>query len=96
MTGEAEPTTSVLRGLARNPAAPDEVLLRLLALWPDQAYAGLSRRAELPPRVRDAMPRHPSPRVRGALAARPAVDARTRAALLADPAWRVRLLDRPA
>ncbi|SCL21456.1 hypothetical protein GA0074692_1180 [Micromonospora pallida] len=81
----------MLRGLARNPAAPVDVLLRLVEAWPEQACEGLRRRRVLPLPVRDAMLRHPSPRVRAALAAHPHVDAVARAELLADPVWRVRL-----
>jgi HEAT repeat protein len=81
----------LLRGLAKNPAAPIDVLLRLLERRPEQVCEGLRRRRELPPPVRDAMLHHPSPRIRGALAAHPQVDPRARAKLLADPAWRVRM-----
>ncbi|GGO21882.1 hypothetical protein GCM10011576_40630 [Micromonospora parathelypteridis] len=81
----------LLGGLARNPAAPTDVLLRLVERWPEQVCEGLRRRRELPPPVRDAMLHHPSPRIRGALATHPQVDPLARAQLLADPAWRVRL-----
>ncbi|MEU7575321.1 hypothetical protein [Micromonospora sp. NPDC049240] len=81
----------LLRGLARNPAAPVYALLRLVDSWPEQVCDGLRRRRELPPPVRDAMLHHSSPRIRGALAAHPQVDALARAKLLADPAWRVRM-----
>lgn len=81
----------LLRGLARNPVAPVNVLLRLVDSWPEQACDGLRRRRELPPPVRDAMLHHPSPRIRGALATHPQVDPLARAKLLADPAWRVRM-----
>ncbi|MET8307144.1 hypothetical protein [Micromonospora sp. NPDC005173] len=67
------------------------MLLRLVETWPEQVCEGLRRRRELPPPVRDAMLRHPSPRIRGALAAHPGVDPLVRAKLLADPAWRVRI-----
>ncbi|MEV7988346.1 hypothetical protein [Micromonospora sp. NPDC085948] len=83
--------SSLLAGLARNPAAPIDVLLRLVEMWPEQACEGLRRRRELLPPVRDAMLRHPSPTIRGALASHPQVDPLARAHLLADPAWRVRL-----
>jgi hypothetical protein len=85
------PSPPRLRGLARNPAAPIDVLLRLLNTRPELVCEGLRRRHELPPPVHDAMLHHPSPRIRGALAAHPQVDPRTRAALLADPEWRVRV-----
>ncbi|RZT78789.1 hypothetical protein EV382_1982 [Micromonospora violae] len=83
--------SSLLGGLARNPAAPTDVLLRLVERWPEQVCEGLQRRRELPPPVRDAMLRHPSPRIRGALATHPQVDPLARTRLLADPVWRVRL-----
>ncbi|WP_433261927.1 hypothetical protein ACQPWR_21290 [Micromonospora vinacea] len=59
--------------------------------WPEQVCEGLRRRRELPAPVRDAMLRHPSPRIRGALATHSQVDPLARTQLLADPAWRVRL-----
>ncbi|MEU8207881.1 hypothetical protein AB0B85_01635 [Micromonospora sp. NPDC049044] len=96
MTGDAwldgSPSPSpLLRGLARNPAAPVDVLLRLLDSWPEQVCDGLLHRRELPPPVRDAMLHHPSPRIRRALAAHPQVDPLARTTLLADPEWRVRM-----
>ncbi|MEH1167748.1 hypothetical protein V6V47_20420 [Micromonospora sp. CPCC 205539] len=90
MINERRPARSP-RGLARNPAAPVGVLLRLIEAWPDEAAAGLVDRRELPPLVQDAMLRHPSPLIRGALASHAQVDPQIRATLLADPAWRVRL-----
>ncbi|MFC4110770.1 hypothetical protein ACFOX0_33270, partial [Micromonospora zhanjiangensis] len=77
--------------LARNPAAPVDVLLRLLETAPDDIAGTLGRRPDLPPPVRDAMLRHLSPRIRGALAAHPRVDPQAREVLLADPQWRVRI-----
>lgn len=81
----------LLRGLARNLAAPADVLLRLVTTWPEQACEGLRRRRELPPPVRNAMLHHPSHRIRGALATHAQVDPLARARLLADPAWQVRI-----
>lgn len=81
----------LLRGLARNPAASIDVLLRLLATWPEQVCEGLRCRRELPAPVRDVMLRHPSPRIRGALATHPQVDPQARVKLLTDPVWRVRM-----
>ncbi|MFI7599143.1 hypothetical protein [Actinoplanes sp. NPDC049681] len=79
-----EPTgTPVMRGLARNPAAPVDVLLRLLREHDDAVPAALRRRADLPEPVIEAMLRHPAARVRGALAA----------ARHLDPAVRLRLVD---
>jgi hypothetical protein len=96
MTGDAwsdrcPSPSALLRGLARNPAAPTEVLLRLVETWPEQVCEGLRRRSELPPPVREAMLRHPSPRIRAALATHEQVDPAARAELLADPEWRVRM-----
>jgi hypothetical protein len=95
MTGDAwldEPgTPPLLRGLVHNPAVPVPVLLRLLETRPGEICAGLRSRPELPEAVSGAMLRHPSARIRGALAAHPAVDPRTRAVLLSDPEWKVRL-----
>ncbi|MGC4782521.1 hypothetical protein ACLQ3A_12820 [Micromonospora zamorensis] len=93
MIGDAwfDRCSSLPAGLARNPAAPTDVLLRLVDLWPEQVCEGLRLRRELPPPVRDAMLHHPSPRVRGALATHPQVDPLARTQLLADPVWRVRL-----
>ncbi|WP_369143229.1 hypothetical protein [Streptomyces sp. R44] len=75
-------------GLASNPAAPADVLLRLLAT-PDGhdwiAYR-LSWRASLPDSVAEALLHHPERRVRARLAESPA----------ADPGLRARLLDGPA
>ncbi|MEU1587046.1 hypothetical protein [Micromonospora sp. NPDC005710] len=87
----------LLGGLAMNPAAPADVLLRLIEGWPEEACDGLSRRRELPPPVRDAMLHHPSPRIRGALAAHPQVDPSARTRMLADPVgWmRRRAFGRP-
>ncbi len=94
MTGDAwsdrTPSPPLLRGIALNPSAPTQVLSRLLEAWPEQVCEGLRRRRDLPAPVRAAMLRHPSPRIRGALACHPEVDAAARAALLADPDRRVR------
>ncbi|MGC9665552.1 hypothetical protein ACNTMW_03240 [Planosporangium sp. 12N6] len=81
----------LLRGLARNPASPIDVLLRLVAEYPEQVRDGLRRRRDIPPPLRDAMLRHPSPRIRGALATHVRLDPETRAVLLADPDYLVRM-----
>lgn len=102
MTGDASldrcSSPRTLGGLARNPAAPTDLLLRLVKMWPEQVCEGLERRRELPPPVRDAMLHHPLPRIRSALATHSQVDAPSRAQLLADPEWRVRMraFGRPA
>ncbi|MFG3604817.1 hypothetical protein [Micromonospora chersina] len=79
----------VARGLAGNPAAPLDVLLRLLDNHPEAVPAAFRRRADLPPAVVAAATRHPSARVRGALAANPHVDPAIRLRLLDDPDHRV-------
>ncbi|MEV4941842.1 hypothetical protein [Streptomyces zaomyceticus] len=75
-------------GLASNPAAPADVLLRVLALddGNDWIARRLSWRASLPDSVAEAMLHHPRRRVRALLAESAA----------ADPALRARLLDGPA
>ncbi|MEU4712900.1 hypothetical protein AB0F73_04445 [Micromonospora purpureochromogenes] len=73
----------VARGLAGNPAAPFDVLLRLLDDHAEAVPAAFRRRADLPPAVVAAAMRHPLARVRGALAANRHID----------PALRLRLLD---
>ncbi|MFI8767117.1 hypothetical protein ACIGN6_19705 [Streptomyces sp. NPDC053792] len=75
-------------GLASNPAAPADVLLRLLALddGDDWIAYRLSWRSSLPDSVAEAMLHHPRRRVRTLLAESAA----------ADPELRARLLDGPA
>ncbi|WP_086827854.1 hypothetical protein [Streptomyces sp. NRRL B-24572] len=77
-----------LDGLASNPAAPADVLLRLLALYDGDDWIArrLSWRASLPDSVAEAMLHHPERRVRGLLAESAA----------AAPELRARLLDGPA
>ncbi|MFD5563536.1 hypothetical protein [Kitasatospora griseola] len=78
-------------GLAINPAAPSEVLVRLLndtsegegASWP-------ARRPELPDRVLEAALRHPHWWVRAALAERPGLSPAVLAVLAGDRERRVR------
>ncbi|MBO3743120.1 hypothetical protein [Actinoplanes flavus] len=79
---------AVLEGMAENPAAPVDELLRR---WPEATVAGLWRRATLPMPVQEAMMAHPLRAFRSALAVHPDVDPRIRARLLGDADWRVRL-----
>ncbi|HWS37578.1 MAG TPA: hypothetical protein VN408_33215 [Actinoplanes sp.] len=81
MIVEAPIVTTLLRGLARNPSAPVEILLELI-------------RREVPPEVlprevQEAMLAHPSPGIRAALAGNPGIDVDIRGRLLADPECRV-------
>lgn len=77
------------RGLAQNPAAPVEVLLRLLDRWPEVACEGLARRPALPEALQNAMVQHPNRLVRRTLARHLAVTPSLRERLLADPDWQV-------
>ncbi|OKJ14009.1 hypothetical protein AMK19_11770 [Kitasatospora sp. CB01950] len=80
-----------LAGLAANPAAPPEVLRRLLDDTAEGDGAGwLARRPELPDGVLEAALGHPDWRVRAALAERPALDPAVLTALAADRDRRVR------
>ncbi|MFH8371009.1 translation initiation factor 2 [Streptomyces sp. NPDC018031] len=86
--------TTLLGGLAVNPAAPADLLLRLLEpgypeyedVWPALA----ARRARFPEEVAAAIVAHPDRRVRGALARNPFVDPEVRGLLVNDPDWLVR------
>jgi hypothetical protein len=80
-------STSLVRGLAQNPAVPIDVLLLLLQTWPEQAGDGLRRRRELPVPVQNALVHHPLPSVRRMLAKHPDVDPQIRGQLLTDPDW---------
>ncbi|MFJ5927440.1 hypothetical protein ACIQF6_33095 [Kitasatospora sp. NPDC092948] len=78
-------------GLAANPAAPSEVLVRLLNDTADGAGASwLARRPELPGCVRETALRHPHWWVRAALAERPELEPPVLAVLAADRERRVR------
>nr|WP_275563984.1 hypothetical protein [Kitasatospora sp. SID7827] len=78
-------------GLAANPGAPAEVLLRLLDEGAEPGEPGwLARRPALPERVLEAALRHPRWPVRAALAERPGLPAPALAELAADRERRVR------
>ncbi|WP_431045733.1 translation initiation factor 2 [Streptomyces sp. P1-3] len=90
--------TALLDGLAVNPAAPADLLLRLLEPEHESAWSALaSRRASFPEEVTAAIVTHPHPRVRGALARNPFVDPEVRGLVVDDPEWlvRARLAGRP-
>ncbi|GAB2585191.1 hypothetical protein Aab01nite_53180 [Paractinoplanes abujensis] len=81
----------VLRGLAQNPAIPDEGLLRLLRDWPVPVARGLESRAGLPLIVQERMAAHPERQVRAAVARSAWADPAVQDRLLQDPDWRVRM-----
>ncbi|MFI9045969.1 translation initiation factor 2 [Streptomyces sp. NPDC053427] len=90
--------TALLDGLAVNPAALADLLLRLLEPQYASAWRALaSRRASFPAEVTTAIVTHPHPRVRRALACNPFVDPEVRGLLVDDPDWfvRTRLAARP-
>ena len=80
---------TLVRGLARNPSAPADVLLRLLDAAPGPACAGLAGCRDLPRAVQEAMACRLAVAVRIALAGHPRVEPGIRRRLLADPDWRV-------
>jgi hypothetical protein len=81
----------LVRGLARNPAVPADVLIRLVREWPEAMSWALRDRAVLPDTLQDEMGGHPSWRIRATLGDHPGVRPDWRVRLLADPDWRVRL-----
>ncbi|MGW0582088.1 hypothetical protein ACWD25_40565, partial [Streptomyces sp. NPDC002920] len=87
---EADLPTRRLAGLALNPSAPEDVLLRLLADAPLAARMVLCRDRDLPVAVVDAVIDHPDTRTRSFLARNPHVDPAQRARLVDDPEWLVR------
>ncbi|MEU0005249.1 hypothetical protein ABZ079_13375 [Streptomyces sp. NPDC006314] len=87
---EADLATRRLAGLALNPSAPQDVLLRLLAEAPSVVRMVLCRDRDLPAAVVDAVIEHPDPRTRGFLAVNPHVEPDQRARLADDPDWIVR------
>lgn len=86
----ATPAERRLAGLALNPAAPDDVLLRLLAGGSAAVRMALCRDRALPDSVADAVVDHPDPYTRSFLARNPHAGPEQRARLVDDPAWFVR------
>ncbi|GAA4983833.1 hypothetical protein [Kitasatospora paranensis] len=79
-----------LAGLALNPSAGTDVLLRLLACDSAAVRMILCRDRDLPPEVVDAVLLHPDHRTRSFFAANPHVDPARRAELVDDEHWLVR------
>ncbi|MEU5535846.1 hypothetical protein [Streptomyces sp. NPDC020362] len=90
MWDEADLPTRRLAGLALNPSASEEVLLRLLADAPLAVRMVLCRDRDLPEAVVDAVVEHPDRRTRGFFAENPHVDPAQRGRLVDDPDWIVR------
>ncbi|MFI9803013.1 hypothetical protein ACIHEJ_01305 [Streptomyces sp. NPDC052301] len=87
---EADLPARRLAGLALNPSATPDVLLRLLREAPLAARMVLCRDRDLPTEVVDAVIEHPDRRTRGFFAVNPHVDPAQRARLVDDPDWFVR------
>ncbi|MFC9845355.1 hypothetical protein ACFWFF_25305 [Streptomyces sp. NPDC060223] len=79
-----------LAGVALNPSAPDDILLRLLADGPAAVRMVLCRDRILPDAVVDAVIEHPDKYTRSFFARNPHVDPAQRVRLLHDPDWFVR------
>lgn len=75
----------LLSGVAANPAAPVEVLLRLLTPAAAACWDSLCRDRDLPVELVDAVLTHPDPKPRRSLARNPHVDPAQRARLIDDP-----------
>ncbi|WP_329385323.1 hypothetical protein OG625_25270 [Streptomyces sp. NBC_01351] len=79
-----------LRGVAANPAAPPDVLIRLLDPAARAAWTTLCEERDLPPAVVEAVLAHPEHTVRRAFARNPHADPAQRGRLVHDPDGRVR------
>ncbi|GAA3048677.1 hypothetical protein GCM10017562_08710 [Streptomyces roseofulvus] len=79
-----------LRGVAAHPAAPAEVLTRLLDPAGRSAWTTLCQERDLPEDVVDAVVTHPDPAVRRAFARNPHVAPAQRGRLVRDPSGLVR------
>ncbi|MFD9035704.1 translation initiation factor 2 [Streptomyces sp. NPDC059567] len=83
--------SATLQGLAANPAAPVDVLLRLLDSGDGAVHSSLCRsRREIPDEVVAAILTHPNPRTRGGLARNPYVSGELRGRVVDDEFWLVR------
>ncbi|MFC8537110.1 hypothetical protein ACFUJY_24775 [Streptomyces sp. NPDC057249] len=93
----ATPAERRLAGLALNPAAPEDILLRLLAGESAAVRMVLCRDRALPEAVVDAVVAHPDPYTRSFLARSRHAEPEQRARLVDDPDWFVRahLADNP-
>ncbi|MES4907506.1 MULTISPECIES: hypothetical protein [unclassified Streptomyces] len=80
-----------LAGVALNPSAPEEVLLRLLADDSPAVRMVLCRDRVLPDAVVEAALRHPDTYTRSFFARNPHVDPAQRVRLIDDPEWFVRV-----
>ncbi|MFD4371987.1 hypothetical protein [Streptomyces sp. NPDC058486] len=81
---------SWLRGVAANPAAPSDVLIRLLDQAGRPAWQTLCEERDLPPDVVDAVVAHPDRAVRRLFAHNPHVAPAQRGRLVRDPSGLVR------
>ncbi|MGW1183118.1 hypothetical protein ACWD7Y_17330 [Streptomyces drozdowiczii] len=86
----ATPAERRLAGLALNPAAPEDILLRLLAGESAAVRMVLCRDRALPDAVVDAVVAHPDTYTRSFLARSPHAEPEQRARLVDDPEWFVR------
>ncbi|MEV6043850.1 hypothetical protein [Streptomyces xanthochromogenes] len=95
---EADLPERRLAGVALNPSAPEDVLLRILTAGPSAARMVLCRDRALPDAVVDAAVCHPDWRTRAFFATNRHIDVAERLRLVDDPDWRVRahLADGPA
>ncbi|MFE5485864.1 translation initiation factor 2 [Streptomyces sp. NPDC056527] len=83
--------SATLQGLAANPTAPVDVLLRLLDSGDGAVHSSLCRgRREIPDEVVAAILAHPNPRTRGGLARNPYVSGELRGRVVDDEFWLVR------